>query len=129
MRVLKIILKVALYSFAGIVVLVVCLLGAMWVDHSRETMLPAPTGTFAVGRATFDWRDPVRVDPMAPQAGTKRELAAWIWYPAERSSALRTADYLPADWRKAMDGGWFVTLMNRDPSRVRAHSLQDAAVS
>jgi dienelactone hydrolase len=129
MRVLKIILKVALYGFAGIVLLVGFLLGAMWMDHSRATMLPAPTGSYAVGRVTFDWRDPVRVDPLAPEAGTKRELAAWIWYPAERNPTLQTADYMPAAWRNAMEGGWFITLMNRDPSRVRAHSLQDAAVS
>jgi predicted dienelactone hydrolase len=129
MRLIKIIFRVALWGAVGVVGLVVCLLGLMWVDHSRETMLPAPTGSFAVGRATFDWRDPTRVDPMAPEAGTKRELAAWIWYPAERNSTAQTVDYLPAAWRKAMDGGWFITLMNRDPSRVRAHSFQDAALS
>jgi dienelactone hydrolase len=130
MRVFKIIFRVALWGVVGVVVLAGCLLGLMWVDHTRETALPTPTGPFPVGRAMYDWRDPVRVDPMAPQAGTKRELAAWIWYPAEAKQPNDALDdYMPAAWRKAMDGGWFIALMNRDSSRVRAHSLRDAAVS
>jgi len=102
----------------------------MGVDHTRETILQTPTGPFAVGRTTYFWSDPVRVDPMAPQAGTKRELAAWVWYPAAPKQPSDTPDdYMPAPWRNAMNGGWFITLMNRDSSRVRAHSLRDAAVS
>jgi hypothetical protein len=129
MRLIKIVARVVLYTVEGVVCLVGCLLGLVWVDHTRETTLPAPTGPFAVGRTTMAWSDPVRVDPMAPQPGTKRELAAWIWYPAERNPSLPTVDYLPAAWRKAMDGGWFITLLNRDSSRVRSHSLRDAAVA
>ena len=129
MRLIKMIAKVALYAVVVVVVLVGCLLGLMLVDHTRETMLPVPTGPYAIGRTTYFWSDPVRVDPMAPQAGTKRELAAWIWYPAERKPGLQTEEYMPAPLRKAMEAGWFITLMNRDSSRVRAHSVRDAAVS
>jgi dienelactone hydrolase len=129
MRLIKIMIKVSLWGVVGVVVLVGCLLGLMWVDHTRETMLPTPTGPYTVGRTTYFWSDPVRVDPMAPQAGTKRELAAWVWYPAERTPGLQTEEYMPAPLRKAMEGGWFITLMNRDSSRVRAHSVRDAALS
>src|SRR6516164_8890922 len=61
---------------------IAALLGALWVEHTRELTLPAPTGPFAVGREIFDWTDDQHVDSLAPVSGTKRELLVWIWYPA-----------------------------------------------
>src|SRR6266481_2648532 len=89
--------------FRGFAILVVLaalglavLLGSLWVEHRSAITLPAPTGTFAVGRAIYDWTDGANVDKLAPVAGTKRELLVWIWYPsAERQSAV-TDEYLPA---------------------------------
>jgi hypothetical protein len=74
------------------VVGVAALLGSLWWDHNRETILPTPTGSFAVGRTTYIWRDPTHSDPMAPQPGTKRELVAWIWYPAAPGQPTQTVD-------------------------------------
>jgi dienelactone hydrolase len=67
---------------------------------------------------------------MAPQPDAKRELFAWIWYPAapgKPSEAL--ADYFP--WRTALkgDGDGIMSLLTRDLSRVRTHSIRDADVS
>ena len=70
MRVIKTLAKVALLAVAGIAVL----LGLIWLDHTRETVLPTPTGPFAVGRAQYVWSDAAHSDPLAPQPGTKREL-------------------------------------------------------
>ena len=58
----------------------------MWLDHFRETKLPQPTGPFAVGRTTYVWKDPTHTDPMATEPGARRELLAWIWYPATQPS-------------------------------------------
>ena len=58
------------------------LLGSLLLDQNRETILPTPTGPFAVGRTAFVWSNASRADPLVPQSGTKRELIAWIWYPA-----------------------------------------------
>jgi hypothetical protein len=41
---------------------------------------------------------------LAPHPGTKRELFAWIWYPAAaRKPSQETDDYLPASWRTAVE--------------------------
>jgi dienelactone hydrolase len=73
------------------------------------------------------------VDPMAPQPGTKRELLAWIWYPAAPRQPSQTLDdYLPAPWRIALErqsGALLTQFLTRDLSRVRTHSIRDAEVS
>jgi dienelactone hydrolase len=133
MRWIKMMAKVALWCVAGIVVLVGLLLGSMRLDHNRETTLPTPTGPFAVGRTTYVWSDAAHLDPMAPQPGTKRELLAWVWYPAAAPQATQPVeDYLPATWRTALErrGGALMTkYLSRDLSTVRVHSLRDAEVS
>ncbi|HEX4165672.1 MAG TPA: hypothetical protein VHZ55_09360, partial [Bryobacteraceae bacterium] len=77
-RIFKGCAAVVALGFAG----VLFLFGLLWWDHTRETVLPTPTGPFAVGRTTYVWSDPTQAELMAPQPGTKRELFAWIWYPA-----------------------------------------------
>ena len=65
MRVIKTVIKIvvglALLAVVGIVVLV----GSMWLDHTRETTLPTPTGPFAVGRTTYVWSDASHSDSLA----------------------------------------------------------------
>jgi dienelactone hydrolase len=129
MRAIKIVVVVALFA----VVAIAFLLGLMWLDHNRETTLPTPTGPFAVGRTTYVWSDPAHLDPTAPQPGTKRELLAWIWFPAAPRQASQTFDdYLPAPWRTALErqsGALLTNFLTRDLSRVRAHSIRDAELS
>jgi dienelactone hydrolase len=123
---LKALARVALLTVLGIVLLV----GLLWLDRNQDTTLPTPTGPFAVGRTTCVWSDPAHSDPMSPPPGAKRELLAWVWYPATTPQPLQTsADYLPAPWRKAMEGDAVITLLTRDLSRVRTHSISEAAVS
>jgi len=129
MRVIKALVVVALFA----VVAIAALLGLLWLDHKRETLLPTPTGPFAVGRTTYVWSDAAHLDPLAPQPGTKRELLAWVWYPAvPRQPSQTVDDYLPAPWRTALglqSGVLFTQFLTRDLSRVRAHSIRDAEVS
>jgi predicted dienelactone hydrolase len=98
------------------------LLGLTWLDHFRETELPQPTGPFAVGRVTYDWKD-----------ARHTELLAWIWYPASPTQPSQpTSDYLPPSWRSAVEhqrGKLLTDFLTRDLSRVRTHSLRDAEVS
>jgi dienelactone hydrolase len=129
MRAIKIVLVVALFA----VVAIAFLLGLMWLDHNRETTLPTPTGPFAVGRTTYVWSDPAHLDPTAPRPGPKRELLAWIWFPAApRQQSQTFDDYLPAPWRTALErqsGALLTNFLTRDLSRVRAHSIRDAELS
>jgi dienelactone hydrolase len=127
--ILKTVAVLVLLAIAGIATL----LGSMWLDHTRETTLPTPTGPFAVGRTTYAWSDAVQLEPMAPQSGTKRELFAWIWYPAaHRQPSQKMADYLPTPWRTAVEhqrGPLINYFLTRDLSRVRTHSIDEAEVS
>jgi predicted dienelactone hydrolase len=129
MRVIKIMAVVALFAVVAIAVL----LGLMWLDHTRETTLLTPAGPFAVGRITYVWSDPTHLDGLAPQPGTKRELLAWIWYPAAPRQPSRTVDnYLPDPWRTALErqsGALLTQFLTRDLSRVRTHSIRDVEVS
>ena len=129
MHAIKIVVVMALFA----VVAIAFLLGLMWLDHNRETTLPTPTGPFAVGRTTYVWSDPAHLDPTAPQPGTKRELLAWIWFPAApRQQSQTFDDYLPAPWRTALErqsGALLTNFLTRDLSRVRAHSIRDAELS
>jgi dienelactone hydrolase len=104
-------------------------LGALWLEHRTEITLPTPTGSFAVGRAIYDWTD-ANPDPLAPVPGTKRELLVWIWYPAATGQSVTLADYVPAQMQAATrPSGALLQLLTRDVSKVRGHSLRDAAVS
>ncbi|MGD0498595.1 MAG: hypothetical protein ABSC23_09190 [Bryobacteraceae bacterium] len=47
-----------------------------------ETNLPAPSGTFPVGRQMLLWNDPTRPEDVGPTAGKPREVAVYIFYPA-----------------------------------------------
>src|SRR5271163_213468 len=116
---------------AGLVVLAILglavLLGVLWLDHTRETVLPTPTGPFAVGRTTYVWTDATRTEIMAPKPDTKREIFAWIWYPAAlREPSQTTAAYLPAPWRTAVErqrGALINRFLTRDLSRIRTYSI------
>jgi alpha-beta hydrolase superfamily lysophospholipase len=126
---IKAVAAVVMLCVLGITVL----LGLLLLDHNRDTTLPTPTGPFAVGRTRYAWSDASQADPLAPQPGTKRELLAWVWYPAAPVQQARTVDdYLPAPWRTAIEsqsGVLLTQFLTRDSSRVHAHSIRDAEVS
>jgi len=108
------------------------LFGFLWREHRSDVTLPTPTGSFAVGRAIQDWTDPVALDTLAPVPGTKRELLVWIWYPSSPGQSAVVDDYLPARLRPKADTSdhaniW--TLLTRDVSNVRGHSVPDPDVS
>lgn len=110
---------------------VALILATLWLDHTRTTKLPPPTGRFPVGRTILHWADPSHSDPMAP-VHSPRELVAWIWYPAATRPKPENADYLPAPWRTALERqmGWVLAnLVTRDLSKVQTNSLADAPVT
>ena len=133
-RLVRAIAVVAIAGLAGCGTLV----SFLWFEHRRETTLPEPTGPFTVGRTTLAWRDDAADDPVAPNAGTKREVMAWIWYPAAAERSAPKDDYTPAymtaAWARVrgpqnivqkINYGW----LTRDMSKVRGHSVRDPGVS
>lgn len=133
MRVIKTVVKIAAWTVVLFAASIAIVLGGLWLDHTRATSLPTPSGPFPIGRTTLVWSDATHLDPMAPPAGAKRQLFAWIWYPAvPQSPSQGFDDYLPEPWRKALDqnvSSIFTLFVTRDLSRVRVHSYRDAAVS
>lgn len=124
--------KAAAAAIALAIALVVVLLLAMWREHETSITLPSPTGPFAVGRTTFAWINEAEKDDLAPSPASKRQVVAWMWYPASRSARDARAEYLPREWRTALaahTGLPMRTFFKHDLSRVRAHSLADAPVS
>jgi pimeloyl-ACP methyl ester carboxylesterase len=122
-RIGRLLLALAAFGFLAVASVLVIL----WLQRSSEVELPAPSGTSAVGRAIYQWRDDAAVDPAAPDPGTKREILAWIWYPAVASASAAVEDYVPAAMRDAFGPGPIpFRFVYHDASRVRAHSVRNA---
>src|SRR5713101_1566057 len=112
-------------GFAVMAMLVVlgvgALLASLWLERRTEITLPTPTGSFAVGRAIYDWTDDAKLDTLAPVPGTKRELLVWIWYPSAAGQSVAMDDYVPAQMRAAVEGasGTLISkFLTRDLSKV-----------
>jgi dienelactone hydrolase len=109
------------------------LFGSLRLEQEGEVTLPAPTGSFAVGRVIYDWTDATTLDTLAPIPGTKRDLLVWIWYPSTTGdSAAVIADYVPAQMRPKGDyasAPLIFRLLTRDPAKVHGHSLRYSDLS
>jgi len=57
--------------------------------------LRAPTGSYAVGRTSFHWKDESRQEVMTDDPRDFREVMVQIWYPAEPSPRPSVAAYFP----------------------------------
>ena len=118
----------ALGVLASIPIAIAALL--FW-QHRQAVTLPAPTGPYAVGRADHDWIDRNRLDPIADEKGSFRELTVWIWYPAAATSSPGV-QYMPAPLRVALERHMGVILtrfLTRDLSLVRPHAIAGASLS
>lgn len=128
-RVVKTLAGLVSLAVIGVTVLLV----SMWVDHTRTTSLPEPTGTFAIGRTTCVWTDRAQPELMAPDPGAKRTVLAWIWYPAiPQRPSQQVADYLPGPWLSAVEnqrGTLIKDVLTRDLTQVQTHSYRDADIS
>lgn len=102
-------------------------IGYLAISRQSVQELPAPTGAYVVGRMEQDWVDPTRSDPLAAQAGQKRELAIWIWYPAQTTAASQPAPYFPPAWAEGRnkDQGMGI-LIERELTAIRTHSFENA---
>jgi predicted dienelactone hydrolase len=101
------------------------------IRRNQTLVLPAPTGPDAVGRMEYDWTDQSRTDPLAPRAGTQRELIVWAWYPAMRVSGVKVAPDLPPTWAQLSDQqhGRFGQLLFQRTDSIQTHSVENAPLS
>ncbi len=100
-------------------------------QHVASTALPELEGPYSVGRASFDWKDDRRDDPLAPTSGVKREVTVWIWYPAVEKAQATPSKYLPPAWREALlqNQPSAIRNMSRDPDAVRCNSFEGVSVA
>jgi hypothetical protein len=94
------------------------------VARARPRTLPAPTGSYVVGREQRQWTDTARVDPLAPQAGQPRVLAVWLWYPAAAATSA-AAPYAPGPWTNLRQQGFFAGPLER----IRTQTFDDVPVA
>ncbi len=124
---IKRVLKLFLAALLAGVLLAGGYIGLLAVSRTSTQTLPAPSGPYAVGRMELDWSDPTWIDPLAKQPNLPRELAIWIWYPAQAKAAAQPAPYFPPAWAQArnQDQGIGI-LIERQLSRIKTHSYENA---
>ena len=116
-----------------LVLVLITISGLAFVEIRRHQtlVLPTPTGPYAVGRMEYDWTDHLRIDPLAPQPGMKRELVVWAWYPAADVSGAEVASYLPAKWAQLSDQqhGLVGQQLFQSNDSIQTHSLENAPLA
>jgi predicted dienelactone hydrolase len=129
-KLLKIALKIILFGILAVVLGFAAFIAVLNVSRNQPLQLPAPTGSYSVGRSIFDWVDQNRTDPLADTPNLKRELAIWIWYPAQPDASGKTAPYLPAAWAQARDkdqGNGI--LIESELTKIKTSSFTDAPLA
>lgn len=96
-------LKIFLFTALVIIICIASFLGYLYIDKNTTLNLPSPSGKYAIGRMLYDWTDSNRIDSLSDKINEKRELAVWVWYPADVNSKKTPAPYLPIPWIKARD--------------------------
>jgi predicted dienelactone hydrolase len=102
------------------------LLGLLYVEHNKALHLPHPTGPYAVGRLTGLLEDSHQTQLLSPNRHEIRRAVVWAWYPADATPSSKKCDYLPANWREALDhtrGAFIRDFLTVDLARVEDQSL------
>jgi predicted dienelactone hydrolase len=123
LRIFVKLLKFAVLAFLAGVVALAALIGYLAIARNAALVLPAPTGSYAVGRTEFNWVDSTRADPLADQGSAPRELVVWVWYPAAQAGKT-PSPYLPPAWVRVrnIDQGAGGKLIENDFNRFQTHS-------
>ena len=130
MRAQRLALTITAMSGLTAVVLLHPDLSAGQATSAAAVTLPAPTGSFAVGRVTLHWTDRSRVEPLDPDRRA-RELMVDVWYPAV-SAIGPTADYFDvAAFNDAPNAGRLKSYFRAaydaiKAGRVRTHAIERA---
>ena len=129
-KLLKKLLKIGVLAFLAVVVAIAAFIGYLAIARNAALALPAPTGSYAVGRTEFNWVDSARADPLADQGTAPRELVVWVWYPAEQVGTT-PAPYLPPSWVQVRntDQGAGGKLIENDFNRFQTHSFAGVAMA
>jgi dienelactone hydrolase len=127
---LKIAVRIFIFAVLALVLGFAAFLAVLAISHNQTLQLPVPSGKYSVGRRELAWVDSHRNDPLADAANLKRELAIWIWYPAQVEAAAQSAPYFPAAWAQARDKDQGIgILIEHELTKIRTHAFADAPVA
>ncbi len=98
--------------------------GYLQFESQQAATLPAPTGSYEVGRTIYQWTDQTRRDPFSPNRRSPVEITVWTWYPATVPRGSRIAAYMPSTLAQGSDG-----FLQTRPQDVRAHAWSGVPVA
>ena len=104
---------------------VICLVTTLSTALAAQVKdLPAPSGPRPVGFRQMRWVDSTRAEPMTTALGDRRELVAFVWYPAASSPTGPRAPYFPDTALLS------AALRQRYPTiaALKQHAVLDAAI-
>lgn len=117
---IKFVVIVSLIFFFAFVIFI----GYLAAARNTPLQLPAPTGSYPVGRTVFDWSDIARPDPLADKGNSPRELVVWVWYPAA-TKGVTPAPYLPPVWVQARNKDQGIgILIESNFNKIRTNSSE-----
>lgn len=126
----KLILKSFLYAITAVVILLASVSIYFLNKRNKIVALPKPTGSFAVGRTSYDWIDPSRNETFTEANGSKRKLAVWVWYPADLKENAKKAEYLPGKWKIEQDKSTGMMIyLQQNLTKIQTNSYEDAPLS
>jgi pimeloyl-ACP methyl ester carboxylesterase len=67
------------------------------LSASGRPALPMPSGSYGVGRVSYEMTDPGRSEPLSPKPDARRRMMVYVWYPTDKKAKVGevTAPYLP----------------------------------
>ncbi len=73
------------------------LLSALALLATEMPSLPTPSGSYGIGRVSYELTDPSRPEPLSSSPNARRKMMAYVWYPIDRRTAQgkAAAPYLP----------------------------------
>lgn len=126
----KLILKPFLYVITAVVILLASVSIYFLNERNKIVALPKPTGSYAVGRTSYDWIDPSRNETFTEANGSKRKLDVWVWYPADLKENTKKAEYLPGRWKTEQEkSAGMMIYLQQNLTKIQTNSYEEALLS
>jgi Platelet-activating factor acetylhydrolase, isoform II len=109
----------------------ILLAGTMPLRAADRPSLPPPSGSYGIGRVSYELTDPSRPEPLSSKLGAHRRMMVYVWYPTDQnaSNGKETAPYLPGlDEAKSKISPGDISDMFRPATYDGPHSLPATVV-
>lgn len=125
----KRIFKTFLYLVITAAIFIISVSIYFLTERNKTVILPKPTGSFAVGRTSYDWIDSSRSEIYSVDTGNKRKLSVWIWYPSDLKENAKKAEYLPGKWEIEQEKSSGMPYLEQNFKKIQTNSYKDAPLS